>query len=150
MRHILALCVSAFLVVALAGCAAQQPKMVETASGKPEAFFEGKTPDEVASLLAASCIQRGWMVDSSSGGNVKCSRPASGGQDFAVQMMYGAGAQATQYLNFFAIKAGDGTKAYAQSMVEVIKQFGGRQAVQLDTNEAFNSMMEWLYSVGGK
>jgi hypothetical protein len=127
-----------------------QPKIKETASGKPEAFFEGKTPDEITTLLSVACLQKGYMVDSIAGGNVRCSKPGSDGQQLLMAAMTGSGSNLTFYVNFVCIQEGSGTKVFAQGQKELQQSLGRKYVIPAGTNEDFNALQSWLDSLGGK
>jgi hypothetical protein len=131
--------------IGMAGCAAQQP-IKQTASGQPEAFFEGKTPDEVSTIVALSCVQRGYVVEHAAGGNVKCTKQSTGGHNTALQLAFGVGSSGTWSVNVFCVQVEGGTRAYAQGVFEVQQSLGRKTT----SPASFNEVQNWLDSLGGQ
>lgn len=72
-----ALVLVAVACLGMTGCANMVPKIKETSTGYPEAFFENKKPEDVVALLSSMCIQRGYMVETATTTIVKCVRCSS-------------------------------------------------------------------------
>ncbi|HSD16814.1 MAG TPA: hypothetical protein VLC71_06060 [Thermomonas sp.] len=147
---------SAFIVAALAGCAAQPALMKQTASGRPEAWFRGASAPDIRNKMAAACSMSGANV-SSDEFTVTCSRTNDSMRGIMAQAMLGNACSNSpiERVIFTFNQLGQDVFVTARGMMQINKCFGEVQTVDYDNNNFRNEVQRGLdaavakYEAGG-
>lgn len=140
------------LVVLMAGCAAQQPILKETPSGRAEGVFLDTTTDRVRDRLVGFCSNNGAMVEEATETQVVCSRTMQGGQAVMAQMIVGNSYSTTpeQKVRFVLSRQPDGVRVVIYQWVESQMAMGQVRRQELNSSNQRNDMQRVLWGMGAK
>src|SRR6185312_633538 len=136
---------------ALSGCATVRdaPPVAVTPSGRPEAIFEGKSPEQVSGMIASSCADRGHVVVTSSPNKVVRQGDMTAMQSALTQLLIGNSYSTPPALffefNLFAV--GPNTRVQAREWVETTMAFGQKRSEELNNRAQFNQTEQALLSL---
>lgn len=139
------------LVLTVSGCATQPDRLKITASGYPEATFQSLTVADVRNGIIGACDSRGLHVVEANDNAVVCGKTMSGGEAVLAQFLIGNSYSTTpqQKIRFTIYQLGTGTKVSARQWIETQMAFGQVRAQELNSNQQFNDLQSFLYSIGG-
>lgn len=140
------------VVIALAGCAAQEPLLYRTTSGHPEGTFENTTLQDAQGKLTAACAQNGIMVMQSTENQVVCGQQMTGGQAIFAQALIGNSYSTPpqRKIRFVLYKQGSGVRVIAYEWIETQMAFGQMRSQELNSNNQMNSIQAMLFRIGAK
>ena len=141
-----------FAILALIGCAAQQPLIKQTQSGYPEGIFRGADIEQVRGKLMDGCVSRGYIIYDSTSNHVICGKTMEGGQAALAQMLVGNSYSTTphQKIRFIVYKTGTDIKVTAQQWIETQMAFGQVRTQELKRNNQINDIQNYLFSLGAE
>jgi len=136
----------------LAGCAAQEPLVKQTASGYPEGIFRNSTLEDVQSKIVGKCAQAGLMVFDSSSTQVVCGKTMDGMQGVFTQALMGNRYSTTpeRKARFILYKQDSDVVATARSWVETQMAFGQMQKQEIKNNDSINEIQNMFFSLGAE
>ncbi len=139
----------------VSGCATESgpaPEPMHTASGKAEAIFANKTPQDVSGLIASRCADRGLSITESTSSLVICEGKLNFGQSFVTQLAlgneYSTPPQMFVRFNLFAV--GSDSRVQATQWVETTMAFGQRRTMEITNRRSLRGIEDMLVSLGGK
>lgn len=137
--------------VALAACATTPP-MVQTASGRPEKEYPGAKLERVQSEIAAACMARPSIVEMASGGQVLCSKDATGMDAVFASMIVGGSYGSTPKfkVRFTLVDMLGSIRVQAYQWVESTNAFGRVDQHELNSGEQFNAVQTMLDGVASR
>lgn len=140
MKKLAALLIAGLL---LNGCANQEPILKQTASGKPEAEYPGKTKEQVKDALVMFCNEKGLMVFESSDSNVICGKETN---NVMAQMMVGNAysTPSMSKIRFTISKRNNVPKVWSDMWIESQMVGGQTNQVQINNNSDINSVQRIL------
>jgi hypothetical protein len=134
------------LLLLLTSCAEQLPRIRTTQSGYPETIFHHASLAAVKNKLTGACESRGIEVLDSSDNSVTCGKQFQGGDAFIATVALGNSYSTTPMHNirFNFYKEGADVKIVAHQWVETQMAFGQVRKAEMNTNNQFNSVQQWL------
>ena len=138
------------LCAAMVACAPQQSRIKTTSSGYPEGVFTNTTVDDVRNKVIAGCEMRGIAVEQSSDNSVICGKTVTGGDAVVAQLLVGNAYSTTpeEKIRFTIYQIGSNVEVSAHEWIESQMPFGQVRQVELNSNNQFNDMQRYLYSLG--
>lgn len=140
MKSVIALALGVML---LSGCAGQEPLKKQTASGKPEAEYPGKTKAQVKDALVVFCNSKGLNVFEATDTNVVCGKPTD---SVLAQMMVGNAysTPAMAKLRFTIASVNETPKVWSDMWIESQMPGGQVNQVASTSNKDKNSVQAIL------
>jgi hypothetical protein len=147
-----ALLTSILCLALLSGCAAQPPRVKETASGKPEGVFRNTSIEDARSKIINQCANKGLSVEESSGSQVICSKEMEGTQATFMQMALSNSYSTTPQVKarFVFSKNGADTRVICFPWYESIMPLGQVKTMEAKSNADFNGLMSFLSNAGAE
>lgn len=139
-------------VVALAGCAAQEPLLRKTASGLPEATFYQTSLDDARSKLIGTCASSGILVQDSGPNHVTCGKEMEGPGAAFIQMAIGNSYSSTpvRVVRFTIFPQGADVRVVANKWAESQMPTGKVNKMDLDSNVERNATQQFLVRAGAR
>lgn len=78
-----------FAVTLFSGCVTQQPKMTQTASGKPEVVIATTDVDAIKSAVISSLVNHGYTVEKDTPYELEMTRPTNSTENLAASLSIG-------------------------------------------------------------
>jgi len=141
-----------FICAVVAACAPFQEKIKITSSGMPEGDFIKKNLDEVRNILIGGCISKGIPVLETNSNSIVCSKELEGGRAMIAQMAIGNSHSTTPRakVRFMFYQMGADVRVTSTQWLETQMAFGQVNTMSMDGNNDFNSIQQFLYSLGAK
>jgi hypothetical protein len=138
------------LCAAMVACAPQESRIKTTSSGYPEGVFANTTVGDVRNKVIAGCDMRGIAVEQTSDNSVICGKTVSGGDAVVAQLLVENAYSTTpeEKIRFTIYQIGSDVEISAHEWVESQMPFGQVRQVELNSNNQFNDMQRYLYSLG--
>lgn len=141
----------AFSILALPGCASipEEPRLVQTTSGWPEALFVGRSQAEVSTSLANLCREQGYLALDVRPEVVSCEMRASGEAAVLLELPVGTKARASHFKNLrFDVKpSAEGVHVTARQWITTT---GSSDPIPMNGNNQINDVQKLLLSLGGR
>ena len=149
MRRYLALCAIGWAIAA--GPAAADPQGLRTVSGRPEALFADKSPEDVSGLLASRCADKGREIVSSTPSEVICKGRLGFGASLVAALAMGSdGATSPEaFWRFVIFKTGAGTRVQASIYIENHSAFGQERRIDITNGKTMAETQQALFDLGG-
>ncbi len=134
----------------VSGCGNSVPKIKDTPTGNPEAYYPNEVLDTVKGKIIGKCAENNWIVSNVTPNTVTCTALSDSGTDVLVQLAFGTGSTRQVILNFILYSNESGTKVTVQGHQEITQSFGRKQVTKLEANEHFNRLQQILNDIGGQ
>ena len=149
MKRNIVLVLAMVMAVLAAGCAANVPKLKQTASGRPEALFVGENAAKVKNKVITDLATSKFMLTDSGDNYLLFSQPMSGGAEMFAQMAYGVNTSGTWFARYIFVPQGKDTFVTVHLYMEIVKPLG-KQVLESTNNETFNAFQKRLFDIGGQ
>ena len=137
----------------LSGCGEPPDKLIETASGKPEAVFRNTNPAAVANKFVGICAKFAGQVDTATNHQVICRKSLAEidqTESVMTQLLIGNSYSTTpdSVMTFTIVDIGNDVMVYADQYSETIMAFGQPKRVNTMGNANFNIVMKLFKFLG--
>lgn len=141
-KFVAALLVSVFVT----GCASQVPLKKQTASGKPEGFYQNTDKEKVKDALVNFCNNKGLMIFGADNSTVICGKQQEGGNAILTQALIGNSYSTPPVVKvrFSISQINNDVKVWADMWVETQMAMGQMQQMQDNSNESRNVIQQRL------
>ena len=135
----------------LSACVAEQPRLTETPSGRPEVEFNTSSISNVSSRITNLCGQQGLLIQEVTAQSVTCGGEMQGGQAALASLAIGNSYSTTprQLMRFTMYQSSGKVRVQAYQWIETQMAFGQINRLELNSNNQFNDTMRALQSIGG-
>lgn len=131
----------------LSGCAVQQSRIAQTASGKPEVVIKGVDVEAVHTRIIERMMSGGMRLDSDTPSRVVVSKELEGFRENMLRLALGNSysTPVRAEIAFTMVKVSEGVKVFAQSSAWTQMPGGQINRMELNGNNDFNDMQTALY-----